>query len=91
MPVGFLTEEQRRSYGRFAAEPAEEQLARYFHLDDAQMVHGHSRVEVDVRVYAQDHRYLGVRPFGADRRHVPSSFRCRGHFEPGSGRERTIL
>ena len=36
----------------------------------AQMVHGHSRVEVEVRVYTQDHRDLVVRLFGADRRHV---------------------
>src|SRR5215216_4417798 len=34
------------------------------------MVHGHSHVEVEVRVHTQDHRNLRVRPFGAHRRHV---------------------
>jgi hypothetical protein len=48
----------------------------------AQMVDSHRHVEVEVSVHAQDHLDLGLQSLGADRRHVPSSFRCSGHFPP---------
>lgn len=37
MPVDFLNEEQKASYGQFSEEPNEAQLARYFLLDEADM------------------------------------------------------
>jgi hypothetical protein len=38
MPVSFLTPEQRENYGGDAAPPTADELTRYYHLNDDDLV-----------------------------------------------------
>jgi len=77
MPLIFFTTEQVESYGRFTGEPDELQLARYFHLDEANKEFigksrgDHNRLGIALQIGCVS--FLGT--FLTDMNHIPSGVR----------------
>ena len=66
MPVDFLTQAQRDAYGQYCGAPSQDDIERYFYLNDAdftvirQLRHEHTRLGYAILLTSV--RYLGVFP-----------------------------
>ena len=104
MPVGFLTDIQTRDYGCFVGDPTSDQLARHFHLDDADRIfvamHRGDRNRLGVAVQLGSLRMLGtflndprgapasVVRFAANRLSIPGSTHLMTMYAQSAGRWR---